>query len=300
MRFLALICVLLALAAVVTAAKSCKECNRNECDCERAIARGPPPQPYPFYKKKKCNVTRPLELKPTHDVCSCEQEYRVRPLVIERVEPKFAKSRSCECGYENHGGTPTKKYPADLISRQLALEYARKTKISESDLHVHGRPVTVPPPCKPDVIQEERLFKNTLQVLEMKQQKKRVKYRVQSSEETEGIPCHPKEESYCAICYGKVEPREPKFELLRQDGPVCEECKDYSRSEELEEVDDYTEAPPKSHHCNKCKQPKKSCGCKEQYDSYESAQSYEDDCPLKRRSRAIPALDNAKPSVPVV
>ncbi|XP_052863152.1 uncharacterized protein LOC128269788 [Anopheles cruzii] len=298
---LALVFVLAALA--LTEARKCNACNRNECDCQREIARGPDPQPFPFFKKKKCNVTKPLELKPKPDVCSCEQEFRIRPSACDHVEPKFAKSRSCECGFENHE-QPVRKYPADLISRQLAMEYASKKNIPETDLLVYGRPVKPPPPPKQEALREERLFKTNLHVLELKPPKrKRVHYRVYSSEETEGAPCNPKEESYGDICYGKVEFKEPKFEVLRQDAPVCDECTDDQSTEEevdtTREEQDSPEKKPKKH-CSKCLKPKKKCGCLGTYDSYERYDdSDEYEYPLNKCGRSARSSDDPEPSLVV-
>ncbi|XP_058129150.1 uncharacterized protein LOC131271662 [Anopheles coustani] len=286
MRFsIALVCIL-ALCAIVDA--KCNKCKSNECECNLEIARGPPAQPFPFYKKKKCNVTRPLELKPKPDVCSCEQEYRIRPLAPENCEPKFAKSRSCECGFDQPEHKVKRKYPADIISRLLAIEYANKKDIPETHLYVHGRPVTPPPAQKREGIDEERLHKNHLHVVELKPaQRKRVHYRMYSSEETEGAPCHPKEDSYCDLCYGKVERREPKFDVLRQDGPACDHCQDRDSTEEVDETEEDFSTEPPVKHCSKCMKSKNTCDCPKKYDSYED--DYEEyECPFaNRNSRSI-------------
>uniref|UniRef100_A0A182P589 LanC-like protein 3 homolog n=1 Tax=Anopheles epiroticus TaxID=199890 RepID=A0A182P589_9DIPT len=280
------------LVALSVADAKCNTCNRNECECKLEIARGPPPQPFPFYKKKKCNVTKPLELKPTPDVCSCEQEYRIRPSASEHIEPKFAKSRSCECGYDQHPAQPKRKYPADIISRQLAIEYARKQNVPETELHMYVNPMLPPPTPKRDTFAEERIHKPMHHVLELKPPKrKRVHYRAYSSEEAEGAPCNPKDQSYFDICYGKVEGKEPKFNLRPQDGPVCDNCQDQSTEEvtdRTEEEDDYSPEKP-TKYCSTCSKSKKKCGCAACAHSYqeESEEDYPHVSSRRARSSAV-------------
>uniref|UniRef100_A0A182JYJ2 LanC-like protein 3 homolog n=1 Tax=Anopheles christyi TaxID=43041 RepID=A0A182JYJ2_9DIPT len=270
----ALVFILVALS--VTDAK-CNKCNRNECECQVKIARGPSPQPFPFFKKKKCNVTKPLELKPTPDVCSCEQEYRIRPSAPEHIEPKFAKSRSCECGFDHHPAQSKRKCSTDFVSRQLAIECANKQSIPETELHMYVNPMAPPPTPKRESIAEENMYKLHKHVLELKPPKrKRVHYRVHSSEEAEGAPCNPKDQSYFDICYGKVEGKDPKFNLRPQDGPVCDNCQDQSTAEEdAHTEEDYSPEQPIKY-CSKCSKTKNKCGCASHVDSYKE-ETEEDD-----------------------
>ncbi|XP_053670736.1 uncharacterized protein LOC128721052 [Anopheles nili] len=291
--------VVMALVALAVVDAKCK-CPRNECDCQLEILRGPQPQLFPFYKKKKCNVTKPLEFKPKPDVCSCEQEYRIRPSAPDCVEPKFAKSQSCECGYDNNENQRKRKYPADSISQQLAILNAKKKDVPEMYLHMHATPMKPSPMPKQAGVAEERLFKTNLNVLELKPPKrKRIHYRMYSSEETEGAPCHPKDQNYCDICYGKVEAKEPKFDVLRQDGPVCDNCQDRETTEEvLSTEEDYSPEKP-TQHCSKCSKSKKKCDCPPKYVSYET-ESEEDDCPFaKHYSRSVRSSSDLEPALVV-
>uniref|UniRef100_A0A182QUH4 Uncharacterized protein n=1 Tax=Anopheles farauti TaxID=69004 RepID=A0A182QUH4_9DIPT len=174
------------------------------------------------------------------------------------------------------------RYPADIISRQLAIEYAHKKNVPETDLHMYVRPMTPAPKLKQEGVPEERLFKNNLHVLELKPPKrKRVHYRVYSSEETEGAPCNPKHQSYCDICYGKIEGKEPKFDVLKQDGPVCDHCQDRSDTEEVVSTEeDYSPEEP-TKHCSKCSKSKKKCDCPLKDDSFEP-ESEEYECPFAK------------------
>ncbi|XP_053660062.1 uncharacterized protein LOC128709103 [Anopheles marshallii] len=294
---LALVFVLVALATVEA---KCNKCNRNECECQLKIVRGPQPQPFPFYKKKKCNVTKPLEFKPKPDVCSCEQEYRIRPLAPDHVEPKFAKSRSCECGFEQHPDQPKRKYPADLISYQLAQEYAKMNNVPEAGLYMHHQPAKPAPVPKHEGIPEERMYKANMHVLELKPHKrKRFNCRICSSEEEEGAPCNPKHQNYFDICYGKVENKEPKFNVVKQDAPVCDRCQDRSSTEEDESTEEDFSPEQPTKHCSKCSKQKKTCDCPSHMESYEP-ESEEYDCPFaKKYFRKTRSSDDPEPALVV-
>lgn len=178
------------------------------------------------------------------------------------------------------------KYSVDMISQQLAIEHANKQRIPETDLHMYINPMAPPPTPKCASIAEEQLYKLHKHVLELKPPKrKRVHYRVHSSEEAEGAPCNPKGQSYYDICYGKVEVKEPKFNLRPQDGPVCDNCQDKSTAEEMDESEeDYSPEQPIKY-CSKCSKTKSKCGCATCANSYVE-ETEEDDSPYFRRARS--------------
>ncbi|XP_029735186.2 nucleoplasmin-like protein ANO39 [Aedes albopictus] len=205
---------------------------KNECDCKRKVMKAAPLPPPDFHSIKQCEETKPTDLHPIKDMCSCVNVANVRPACnpLDDV-PKFAPSTSCECGYDDCK-PPPKKYPADVISQHLAVVAARKKTISETDLHFHRPPIKVPP-CPKEVltVPEELLYKMNRQPIELKPPKRKYIPRVDLSEE-DHQPCQPEKQYYSDICYGKIEPPNPDLEQVKQEEIPCKVCTDNHTEEE--------------------------------------------------------------------